>query len=104
MPDIIFTRADGVKETVEADIGVSIMEAGRDAGVGVEGTCGGCLSCATCHVIVADSWFTELEPMTEDEDDMLDMAEERCATSRLGCQIAMTEALDGIEITVPENF
>ena len=56
MPSVIFVKRDGSEVTVEADAGLSIMEIGRDNGIGIEGTCGGSLSCATCHVVVDEAW------------------------------------------------
>ena len=71
---------------------------------GIEGTCGGCLSCATCHVIVDPDWYAKTGGPSEDEEDMLDLAFSLSETSRLGCQIAMTPELDGLRLTVPEDF
>ena len=87
MPIINFIKADGSEQSVEVKDGVSIMEAGRDANVGLEGTCGGSLSCATCHVILMKQGFARVGAASEDEMDMLDLAFGVEATSRLGCQI-----------------
>lgn len=83
--------------------GQSLMEAARDAMIpGIAGECGGTMSCATCHVHVAPDWAGRLNPMSDHEDAMLDVATgERAATSRLSCQIAMHAGLDGITVTVP---
>lgn len=104
MPKLIITKADG--ETQEFDVanGATVMEVARDEMMGVEGTCGGCLSCATCHVVIDEEWFAKTGDVSEDEDEMLDMAAERTPTSRLGCQIEMSDALDGLKISVPEEF
>ena len=72
MPTIIFTTPDGKEHNVTVDEGVTVMEAGRDANLGIEGTCGGCLSCATCHVIVDPDWYAKTGGPSEDEEDMLD--------------------------------
>ena len=80
------------------------MEAGRDANLGIEGTCGGCLSCATCHVIVDPAWFPKTGAPSEDEVDMLDLAFGLSETSRLGCQIEMSDDLDGLKVTIPEDL
>ena len=104
MPRIVFTTADGDKVEVSASVGTTVMEAGRDENLGLEGTCGGCLSCATCHVIVDEAWADKLSPITDDETDMLDMTDLKTDHSRLGCQIEMSDALDGIEITIPEQY
>ena len=104
MPTIIFTTPDGKQHDVSVDVGVTIMEAGRDANLGIEGTCGGCLSCATCHVIVDPDWFAKMGGPSEDEEDMLDLAFGLTETSRLGCQIEMSDALDGLRLIVPEEM
>ena len=103
MPKIIFTTPDGKEHEVTVDDGVSVMEAGRDANLGIEGTCGGCLSCATCHVIVDDDWYERTGAPGEDEDDMLDLAFGLEKTSRLGCQISMSAELDGLRVAIPED-
>ena len=69
----------------------------------LEGTCEGQLACSTCHVIVAREWFDKLNPATEDEEDMLDLAADVQATSRLSCQIVLAEDLDGIEMRIPND-
>lgn len=69
----------------------------------IEGTCEGCMACATCHVIVDEAWFAELPPIRPEEDDMLDFADHACATSRLGCQIRVTPALDGLVVHLPRG-
>ena len=104
MPTIIFTTPDGKQHDVSVDDGVTVMEAGRDANLGIEGTCGGCLSCATCHVIVDPDWFAKTGGPREDEEDMLGLAFGLTETSRLGCQIEMSDALDGVRRTVPEDM
>ena len=104
MPTIIFTTPDGKQHDVSVDEGVTVMEAGRDANLGIEGTCGGCLSCATCHVIVDTHWFAKTGGPSEDEEDMLDLAFGLTETSRLGCQIEMSDALDGMRLTVPDDI
>jgi ferredoxin len=103
MPNIIFVTPDGTEHQVTVEDGVTVMEAGRDAGLGIEGTCGGCLSCATCHVIVDADWFAATGAPDEDEMDMLDLAMGLAATSRLGCQIEMSPALDGLRVRIPEE-
>ena len=104
MPNIIFTKLDGLDHNVTVENGVTVMEAGRDAGLGIEGTCGGCLSCATCHVIVDADWFAKTGAPGEDEVDMLDLAFGLAQTSRLGCQIEMSDSLDGLRLTIPEDM
>ena len=76
---------------------------GQDAGLPLEGTCEGQMACSTCHVVVAPEWFDKLPPASEDEEDMLDLAAGVTRTSRLSCQIVLSEALDGLEVRVPEE-
>jgi ferredoxin len=104
MPNIIFVTPDGNEHTVAVENGVTVMEAGRDANLGIEGTCGGCLSCATCHVIVDPAWFPKTGAPSEDELDMLDLAFGLSETSRLGCQIEMSDSLDGLKLTIPDDI
>lgn len=75
----------------------------RRNAIDIEGACGGAMACATCHVHVDEAWFARLEPPSPEEEDMLDLAESLAATSRLGCQIRMTEALDGLVVRVPHS-
>jgi len=103
MPKLIMTSDDGVTKTLDVKVGTTVMEIGRDEMMGVEGACGGCLSCATCHVIVYPEWFERTGEIADDEDEMLDLAAERTETSRLGCQIRMTDELDGLTVTVPSE-
>ena len=104
MPNIIFVKQDGSEHTIAVENGTTVMEAGRDANLGIEGTCGGCLSCATCHVIVDPAWFPKTGAPSEDEVDMLDLAIGLSKTSRLGCQIEMSDSLDGLKVTIPEDL
>ena len=69
----------------------------------LEGTCEGQMACSTCHVIVAREWFRKLPAAVEDEEDMLDLAADVAATSRLSCQIVLTQDLDGIEVRIPSD-
>jgi len=80
------------------------MEAGRDNNMGLEGTCGGSLSCATCHVILSAEDYARVGPPSDDEMDMLDLAFGVTETSRLGCQITVTDALDGLTVQVPDEM
>ena len=104
MLNIIFTKPDGTEKNVTVKTGVTVMEAGRDAGLGIEGTCGGSLSCATCHVILDADWFLKVGAPDEDEADMLDLAFGLAQTSRLGCQIEMSEALNGLRVQIPDEM
>ena len=88
---------------VKAAPGDRLLEVGQAVGMPLEGTCEGQLACSTCHVIVAREWFDKLTPATEDEEDMLDLAADVQATSRLSCQIDIIDALEGLQVTVADN-
>jgi 2Fe-2S ferredoxin len=104
MPKLIFIKSDGSTHDFDVVNGTTIMEAGRDANMGIEGTCGGSLSCATCHVVFGADDYVRVGPPSEDEMDMLDLAFNVTETSRLGCQIKMSDELDGLTAKVPEEF
>jgi 2Fe-2S ferredoxin len=101
MPKLTFKYPDGHEQEVDAPAGISIMEAAHKFGVPLEGACEGSLACSTCHVVVDKEWFDKLKEASEDEEDMLDLAFGLTHTSRLGCQIMMSDALDGIKVTLP---
>ncbi len=101
MPKMVFIERDGSRREVEAPVGLSILEIAQRNDVDIEGACEGSLACSTCHVIVAPEWTGRLEEITEDEEDMLDLAFGLTNTSRLGCQIIITEALDGLTVSLP---
>ncbi len=103
MPKLVFIEKDGNRKEVDAPLGTSVMEAARKNGVDIEGACDGSLACSTCHVIVDPDWFARLDGMSEDEDDMLDLAIGLSKTSRLGCQIVMSEELDGLVVALPDE-
>ncbi|MBN8827205.1 MAG: ferredoxin family 2Fe-2S iron-sulfur cluster binding protein [Sphingobacteriia bacterium] len=96
-----FLNADGSEVTVEAPIGISLLEVAHANDIDLEGACEGSLACSTCHVIVDEDWYDLLSPASEDEEDMLDLAFGLTHTSRLGCQIILTEELDGITVRLP---
>ncbi|NWK99061.1 ferredoxin [Sphingobium lactosutens] len=105
MPQLIVTTRKGAEINIVESREVSVMEAIRDAGIDeVLALCGGCCSCATCHVHVDEDWFEKLPPMTDDEGDLLDSSDHRTATSRLSCQLPFSQALDGLRVTIaPED-
>ena len=103
MPDITFIKRDGNEVTLDVSEGQSVMEIGRDSNLGIEGTCGGSLSCATCHVIVDDAWIEAVGKPSLDEEDMLDLAFNVEANSRLGCQIKMDAKLDGLKVRIADE-
>ena len=104
MPKVIFHDHQGNTKEVEAKVGASVMEAAIANMIpGIDADCGGACACATCHVYVAPDWVSKLKPKDDMEDSMLDFAEDVQDNSRLSCQILLTDELDGIEITTPEN-
>ena len=103
MPKVIYETLDGKKHEIEVEEGITLMEVGRDNNLGIEGTCGGSLSCATCHIIIDQEWYKKLGEPSEDEEDMLDLAFGLEKTSRLGCQIRMDSSLDGLKVKIPEE-
>jgi ferredoxin, 2Fe-2S len=101
MPKMTFIERDGTRREVEAPLGLSVLEVAHKHGVDIEGACEGSLACSTCHVIVDPDWFGKLKTPSEDEEDMLDLAFGLEKTSRLGCQIVITEALNGLVVKLP---
>ena len=101
MPKMTFIDRDGARREVDAPLGLSVLEIAHKHGVDIEGACEGSLACSTCHVIVDAGWFPRLATPTEDEEDMLDLAFGLEKTSRLGCQLVMTEKLDGLVVRLP---
>ncbi len=98
-----FILRDGTRKEVDAPIGLSVLEIAHRNDVDIEGACEGSMACSTCHVIVERDWFDNLEEITEDEEDMLDLAFGLTSTSRLGCQIIITEELDGLVVALPKE-
>ncbi len=98
---MIFVHADGKEQQVDAPNGVSVLEIAHKNHISLEGACEGSLACSTCHVIIDQAYYDKLKPATEDEEDMLDLAFGLTHTSRLGCQIIMSDALDGLKVSVP---
>ena len=101
MPKMTFIERDGNRKDVEAPCGLSVLEIAHRNGVDIEGACEGSLACSTCHVIVDPDWYELLKTASEDEEDMLDLAFGLTQTSRLGCQIIMSEELDGLTVKLP---
>ncbi len=103
MPRITFISHDGEVHEVEVEVGRSVMNAAIDNLVpGIDADCGGECACATCHVYVDDAWVEKVGTPDEAEDAMLDLNPERTSSSRLSCQIRITDALDGFRARVPE--
>lgn len=101
MPKMTFIERDGTRREVEAPLGLSVLEIAHRHDIDLEGACEGSLACSTCHVIVDGEWFGKLQDPTEDEEDMLDLAFDLQETSRLGCQLIMSEELDGLVVKLP---
>ena len=102
MAKITFIQPDGAAQTVDAEIGLTVMEAAKLNNVaGIEAECGGACACATCHVYVDENWRAATGEPADMEEDMLDFAFDVRAESRLCCQIKVTAALDGLVVRVP---
>ncbi|MEO3474098.1 ferredoxin family 2Fe-2S iron-sulfur cluster binding protein [Roseomonas sp. CAU 1739] len=101
MPKMVFVLRDGSRKEVDAPLGLSVLEIAHRHDVDIEGACEGSLACSTCHVVVDPTWFAKLASPTEDEEDMLDLAFDLQETSRLGCQLIMTDKLDGLVVKLP---
>jgi 2Fe-2S ferredoxin len=101
MSKMTFIHPGGERIEVDAPIGLSILEVARKHDIDIEGACEGSLACSTCHIIVEPDHFDRLPDVTEDEEDMLDLAFDLQKTSRLGCQIIITDDLDGLTVTLP---
>lgn len=104
MAMITFVQPDGSQQTVEAEPGMTVMETAKKHLVpGIEAECGGACACATCHVYVDDQWRERAGPPSEMEEDMLDFAFDVRESSRLSCQIKVTDTLDGLIVRVPDK-
>jgi ferredoxin, 2Fe-2S len=103
MPRMIFIERDGSRREVEAPLGLSVLAIAHRHDIDIEGACEGSLACSTCHVIVEPEWYDLLKEASADEDDMLDLAFNLTRTSRLGCQIIITEELDGLTVRLPAS-
>ncbi|HOB14345.1 MAG TPA: 2Fe-2S iron-sulfur cluster-binding protein [Novosphingobium sp.] len=105
MPKLVVITRAGEEKEIEASAGVSVMEAIRDNGIDeLLALCGGCCSCATCHVYVDPAFADKVKPLSEDENDLLDSTDHRTENSRLSCQLEITGELDGLKVTIaPED-
>ena len=104
MAKITFIDSSGAARAVEAQVGSTVMETAIKNGIpGIEAECGGACACATCHVYVDEAWRETTGPPSPMEEDMLDFGYDVRTTSRLSCQIKVTETLDGLLVTVPER-
>jgi len=105
MPKLVVTNREGETSEIEVEDGLTVMEAVRDNGFDeLLALCGGCCSCATCHVFIDDNAGATLPEMSEDEDDLLESSDHRKENSRLSCQIPLTPELSGLKVTIaPED-
>ncbi|MEM7198054.1 MAG: 2Fe-2S iron-sulfur cluster-binding protein [Pseudomonadota bacterium] len=103
MPKLTFVDRNGKERQVDAPLGLSVMEVAVKNGVDIEAACEGSLACATCHLVASPETYEKLPPPSEDEEDMLDFAFGLTRTSRLSCQIRVSEALDGAVFTLPDE-
>ena len=101
MPRIVFISPNGERTEVDAEAGATVLELAWDNAVDIEGACEGSMACSTCHVIVDRAFFDRMPELSEEEEYMLDLAWGVRPTSRLGCQIVVTDELDGMELTLP---
>ena len=101
MPQLIVVTREGEERAIEAETGLSVMEAIRDGGIDeILALCGGNCSCATCHVHMDPAFIDKLPPISADEDDLLESVDDRDEYSRLSCQVPVTAALDGARVTI----
>jgi 2Fe-2S ferredoxin len=104
MPQLIVVNRAGEESTIDVKDGLTVMEAIRDNGFDeLLALCGGCCSCATCHVHVDPAYKDRLPAMSEDEDDLLESSDHRDENSRLGCQVPFTSELDGLRVTIAQE-
>ena len=101
---LTFTSHGGSKQTIDAEVGESVMEAAvRNKVDGIEASCGGSMACGTCHAYISEPWFSSISPADSSESAMLEFGIHIRPTSRLCCQVPVTEALEGAEIETPES-
>ena len=104
MPQLIVVTREGETRAIEGETGLSVMEVIRDAGIDeLLALCGGCCSCATCHVHVDSDYADKLPAMSDDENELLAISDDRDESSRLSCQIPFTDALDGMVVTIAKE-
>ena len=101
MVRVRFIGRNGEVTEAEGEAGTALLDVAQAAGMPLEGTCEGQMACSTCHVIIAPEWFDKLSPAVEEEEDMLDLAAGVARTSRLSCQIVLSERLDGLKVRIP---
>ena len=104
MTKITYIEHNGTSHTVDVSNGLTVMEGAVQNDIpGIDADCGGSMACATCQVYVKDDWFNKLPKKNEGEDDMIDQAFEPNTSSRLSCQIQVSDNLDGLKVYLPEK-
>jgi len=103
MPSVTFLLPDGRSVEVAVSAGTTVLQAARAADIPIEGACGGAMACATCHVHVEEAQFDRLDEPSDEEDDMLDLAQSLAPTSRLGCQIRLDDRIGRLIVRVPRT-
>ena len=104
MAKITYIEHNGTNHTVDVQNGLTVMEGAVQNDIpGIDADCGGSMACATCHVYVKEDWFDKINKKNEGEDDMLDQAYEPNSSSRLSCQIIVSDNLDGLSVHMPEK-
>jgi 2Fe-2S ferredoxin len=103
MPKVVFIERNGKRKEVTAPAQATLLQVAHANDIDMEGACEGSMACSTCHVIVDEAWYAKLPPPVTNEEDMLDLTYGVGRTSRLGCQIVVTEALDGLTVKLPAS-
>ena len=103
MPRIIFKTKNGEKLVNVTEKNLTILEIAHQNDISLEGACEGSMACSTCHIVIEPSWYGKLKKASWDEEDMLDLTFGLTLTSRLGCQIVLTDDLDGLVVSLPNN-
>ena len=103
MPKVVFVKKDGTRKEVETKTKTTLLHVAQANDIEMEGACEGSMACSTCHVVVAEEWYAKLPEPAEAEADMLDLTYGVSRTSRLACQILVTEALDGLTVRLPQS-
>jgi 2Fe-2S ferredoxin len=103
MPKVVFIEKNGQRKEVKAGNNLTLLQVAHANGIDMEGACEGSMACSTCHVVVADEWFAKLPPAHATEEDMLDLTYGVTRTSRLACQVLMSDDLDGLTVRLPSS-
>ena len=103
MPTITFIEHGGIRRSFGVEDGDTILDVAHRHNINLEGACEGEMACSTCHVIIAEEWFARLDAASEEEEDMLDLAADIKPTSRLGCQVLLTDSLNGLIVSIPSG-